>query len=99
MGGFLKVKLIKLESSHENLRTKEVEGESLGLPLVGTSFVVVGKGIEFGTRLVSTSPVQSVYLIDANDQRDLFHFQTKNSEYALEVYHEPGRQAKKADRG
>lgn len=95
----MKAKLIKVFSSHENLRTKEVEGEIFELPKEGNSLVMTGSGLEFGTRVVVTSKISSIYLIDKNEQRDLYHLQTQNSEYVLEVYSGPGDKAKEANRG
>jgi hypothetical protein len=86
MGGHLKAKLTKISSSHENLRTKDVEGEIDRIPAVGGRLSLVGVGIDFGSRLVVTSEVVSIYLIDRSQERDLYHIQTKNSEYSLEVY-------------
>jgi len=75
----LKAKLIQIKSSHNNLRTKEVEGEIDKLPTIGESFLICGAGIEFGTRYVMTTPVQSLEKID----NKTFNFKTENSEYTL----------------
>ena len=93
----MKAKLIKISSSHNNLRTNEVEGEINELPEAGKRFTLIGKGIEFGSRLVITSEVSIVNLIDRNDDRDVYHFETQNSEYALEVYNGSGTEAKEAN--
>ena len=95
----MRVKLIKISSSHNNLRTNEVEGEIEALPSAGGRLAVIGKGLEFGSRLVFTSEIKTVNLIDKNETRDLFHIETQNSEYALEVYSGSGNKAEEADRG
>lgn len=85
----MKVKLTKILSNHENLRTGQVDGFCDSLPSIGNPFVLMGEGLDFGVRLVVTSAVESIYLIDKNKTRNLFHFKTKNSEYSLEVYSGP----------
>lgn len=72
----MKVRLTKIESSHNNLRTDIVEGDLLYWPGVGESIIVTAKPlVEGGMRLVRTSPVSKI-------EGDLFH--TLNSVYRLE---------------
>lgn len=39
------------------LRTDSVEGAILSSPYLGRKLVIEGEGLEFGTRIVSTSPI------------------------------------------
>ena len=77
------VKLTKLRSSHKNLRTDVVEGIALDLPKEGDYFQIFGEGLEFGTRVVTTTAIQKVEKL-GNEY--LFH--TLNSTYKLEVLDE-----------
>lgn len=70
------VKLTKLSNNTNRLRTNEVTGTCYKLPELGQPFVMFSEGIEFGTRMVSTSIVQEI--------NDLI-FKTLNSEYRLEI--------------
>ena len=45
------------------LRTDIVEGDG-DPPRIGRSFQLVGKGLEFGSRLVTTSPVRGIGVED-----------------------------------
>ncbi len=75
-----KVRLTKIKSSHSNLRTDVIEGETRALPAIGSGFVMFGKGLEYGTRMVYTTAIQS--LIRTGDE---IQFETANSTYLLEV--------------
>lgn len=75
------VNLIKVKSSHNNLRTPEVFGRIEQLPIVGNSFFLLAAGLDFGTRIVQTTPVQSVEKLTDT----LYTFKTENSEYKLEI--------------
>lgn len=77
------VKLTKVRSNHQNLRTDVIEGACIDLPTVGKGFVLVGEGLEFGNRLVTTTPVEKV---EQMENEYLFH--TRNSTYKLEVTNE-----------
>lgn len=74
----MRVRLTKVESTHNNLRTDVVEGECSHLPTIGLRFVMYSDPVEvFGNmRYVSTSPVQAI----TQDG-----FRTLNSTYKLEV--------------
>jgi hypothetical protein len=74
------VKLTKISSSHNNLRTNDVTGKCHVLPQVGTSFTMFAEGLEFGTRIIATSEVKEVTPEG---------FKTENSEYKLEVLSTP----------
>lgn len=82
----MRAKLTKITSTHDNLRTKDVEGEIDLIPTVGGRLFMVGAGIDFGSRVVVTSQITSIYLIDRSEERDLYLIETQNSEYSLEVY-------------
>lgn len=77
-----KVKLTKLQSNHNNLRTDSVEGFSLELPEVGKSFQLVGDPLTAGAlfRGVFTTEIKNVERM-GNE----FVFHTMNSKYKLEV--------------
>jgi len=55
-----KVKFTKIKADHDKLRSETVEGVTRELPVEGKSFVLLGEGLEFGTRCVNTSPVKKV---------------------------------------
>jgi hypothetical protein len=76
---FFKVKMSRIESSHQNLRTDEIEGYASSLPLVGENFILLSKGLEVGVRVVRTTPVTE--LRDSS-------FKTQNSTYGFEVIEE-----------
>lgn len=55
-----KVRFQKISNNHNRLRSDDIEGVTNELPTEGKSFVFFGKGLEFGTRVVNTSPVKIV---------------------------------------
>lgn len=73
------VKLIRVKSSHQNLRTDEVDGEIDGLPEIGESITLLGVGLEFGVRIIHTTPV--VEILEKIPGEMLFR--TDNSTYRL----------------
>lgn len=75
-----KVKLTKVRSTHTKLRTDEVEGGTSDLPQIGENFVLLGQGLEFGSRIITTTEVKSVEKI-----KNEYMFSTLNSTYKLEV--------------
>lgn len=80
----MKVKLSNRSLSHNNLRTDFVEGEAIGIPTVGKSFVLIAEPLDYSTeadvRLVTTSLVKSV-----ESTSDGWEFQTLNSKYEVEI--------------
>lgn len=78
-----KVRLTKIKSTHNILRTDVIEGESPWLPEVGKAVIVTGEGLEFGYRVVHTTTIQSMEKID-----NVYRFKTRNSTYELEVLDE-----------
>jgi hypothetical protein len=81
----MKVKLEKLQSNHNNLRTDTVEGAAIGLPMVGESFRMVSDPIDpkKDGRFIITSPVQGFARIG-----NAITFVTANSTYRLTVQEE-----------
>jgi hypothetical protein len=79
MQKFFKVKMVKKESNHNNLRTNEIEGFSNKLPFVGENFILLSKGLEQGVRVVRTT---SVTELEGNT------FKTLNSIYIFDVLEE-----------
>lgn len=77
------VRLTKIRSNHKNLRTDEIEGVTLDLPKEGKYFQMFGKGLEFGTRAITTTTIKKV---EQMGSEYLFH--TLNSTYKLEVMDE-----------
>jgi hypothetical protein len=75
----INIKLTKISANTNNLRTNQVIGKCFELPKNGEVFVMYAEGLEYGTRMVSTSLVQEVHEKG---------FKTQNSEYALEVLSE-----------
>ncbi len=82
----LHVKLKRIESSHSNLRTNEMEGKCTHIPEVGHGFVIFGesltKGKEFMFRKILTSEVQECSYVEKERK---YIFQTLNSKYELFV--------------
>ena len=78
----LNVKLTKIESTHNNLRTNDMEGKTGSIPEVGYDIMVFGEGLVFGTRVIHTTEVkESVY----DKTTKTFTFKTQNSTYTLEI--------------
>lgn len=75
-----RVILTKLNSSHNNLRTDVIEGYTVTLPAEGVEFIMWSEGLEFGTRYVRTTAIQTVERIDR-----IYEFNTLNSKYRLEI--------------
>jgi len=80
----VKVKLVRLESNHNNLRSSVILGECDDLPKVGHVFQMEGPPFDpnGGRRYVTTTPVtESSSLPNVSK----IVFKTKNSKYRLEV--------------
>lgn len=82
------VRLTRIESNHNNLRTRSLQGWCFDLPVVGSSFTIMGQPISEGAvaRVVTTSPVLSIENLDQSSSA--LRFRTKNSTYELEVLNE-----------
>ena len=57
------VVLTRLQSSHQNLRSDEIEGTAPSLPQVGKNFILFGDPLAKGAiaRLVATTPVKRLH--------------------------------------
>ena len=83
----LKVKLKKIESMHNNLRTNEMEGKVTHIPEEGYPFQIFGESLTEGAdfRTITTTVVKkSEYKEDSRR----FIFKTENSLYELKVLDE-----------
>jgi len=83
----LKVKLKKIESTHNNLRTDNIEGKTTRIPEIGHPFQLFAESLTEGGdfRSVTTTKIQeSEYKEDSRT----FVFKTLNSLYELEVLDE-----------
>lgn len=76
----MKGKLVRLQSTNNNLRTKEIEGEFIVPPVIGAPFRIYGESLSFkgGIRFIETSNVQTVETLS-----DRIRFTTLNSTYEL----------------
>ncbi len=71
--------LEKIESTHNNLRTDTVQG-TFEPPEIGKSFILYGEGLEFGVRVIQTTPIKEL-----TKEEKGFCFKTMNSTYKLSV--------------
>jgi hypothetical protein len=78
----INVKLTRVSSLHQNLRTDFAEGVTSKLPEVGEHFVLYGESLTDPslTRQIITSVVEHVH-----QSEGCYLFETQNSEYVLEV--------------
>lgn len=76
--------LTKIKSNHSNLRTNAIEGVTNEMPTAGKNFILIGEGLEFGMRMVRTTPVSEIL----NMSNGSTEFKTQNSHYKLEVVKE-----------
>lgn len=85
-GEFTNILLTKIESNHNNVRTKTMEGETRRLPQVARSFLIFAKGgglkIKGSDRMIHTTQVREIRLFDDFT----IIFKTRNSTYKLERY-------------
>ena len=78
--------LRKIESNHNNLRTKSMKGEFQYKPEVGKPFVIFGESIcpvvkaNGGERIIHTTPITKV---EYNPDTKTYRFNTANSIYEL----------------
>lgn len=78
-----KVRLHKTGVGGDALRTNTIDGEAERLPIRGRQFIMTGKGLEFGTRYVQTSPVARI--IERTTEH--WRFQTESgSVYTVELF-------------
>lgn len=78
-----KVVLTKVESTHNNLRTNEVDGLTLALPEKGKQFQMTGESLTKGAsiRCVTTTEIKELDIEGDSD----YTFKTLNSTYKLKV--------------
>ena len=76
------VKLTKIESNHDHLRTNEVEGVTNILPEVGKNFTLIGEPLTDGAnvRIINTTEIKSV-----DKEENTIIFKTLNSTYQLDI--------------
>lgn len=79
------VRLTKIKSNHQNLRTDVIEGVTQELPVLGSSFRLIGESLTPGmdARFVHTTEIQFVEKMGNG-----YIFNTANSTYKLEVLNE-----------
>lgn len=81
-----KAVLVKVESTHNNLRTKDVDGYCLDLPQKGDQFLLFAEPLEEKLaefRLIHTTEVKEIdHVIEGKDFGQI-NFKTKNSTYEL----------------
>lgn len=75
--------LIKIDSTHNNMRTNEFKGHFMNIPVVGNQFCIFGEPISenMSVRYIKTSPVKEVEQI----YDKILEFKTQNSTYHLEL--------------
>lgn len=71
----------KIRNNHSRLRDGVIEGVTHELPELEKSFVFLGDGKLFGTRVVNTSPVKNIEIIGNKYQL----FTESGSLYEVEV--------------
>lgn len=76
--------LTRILSTHQNVRTREVEGITNQLPEVGQIFNLVGEPLDEKTsvRVIVTSPVKEVR---HHPEEGSMEFWTENSHYGLQI--------------
>ena len=80
----MRVRLVRLSSTHNKLRTDRVEGECQDLPEVGRMFIMTASPLDpaGSHREIWTTPVRSISWLPSKTKAV---FQTKNSRYRLEM--------------
>ena len=74
------VRLTKIKSNHNRIRSKVIVGKTNELPVIGEGFQMLSQGLVIGVRHVQTSPIELIEKID-----NTYQFNTANSIYKLEV--------------
>jgi len=81
--------LEKINSKHNNLRTTSMQGVFESFPDVGEQFLIFGEGLEFGNRMIHTTPVKEILELGKDDDNlDYVIFKTANSEYRITLLEE-----------
>ena len=79
------IKLTKIQSSHQKIRSNVIEGFCQELPTVGQPFKMCAEPLDLSMdiRLIETTPVKNINKLSKG-----MEFKTNNSIYALEVIRE-----------
>jgi len=77
------VRLVKIQSNHNNLRTNEIVGKCMELPEVGKTFLMTAPPLEEGNlRIVLTTEIKECSFLKEESK---YLFQTQNSKYELHL--------------
>lgn len=83
----MKVRLEQLQSNHNRIRTKVIEGECVDIPLVGRSFILTGPpmdpdkfSLDDGGRYFQSSKI-----VDVSKNGNEITFKTLNSVYKVTI--------------
>jgi hypothetical protein len=82
------VKITQIESTHNNVRTKTIEGKCQHLPEVGYCFAMMAEPLDPSKmfRHFVTTPVKSVVIKDIRSKEGhVYLFETQNSRYELRL--------------
>lgn len=76
--------LTQIESTHDNMRSKEVSGHCVKLPELNRPFQLMADSLdpEKDVRVITTSPVQD---LRHNTMVNRITFRTMNSRYSLQI--------------
>ena len=76
------VELTQISSNHNRVRTKKIIGECTSLPMEGRTFLMYSEPLDpsKNLRMLHTTKLKSVRKEDS-----IYHFETQNSKYKLEV--------------
>lgn len=77
-------RLVRITSSHQNLRTDTVEGDFENLPVAGSIFEMLAPPLTRGVRCIWTSPIEQTWQVEINGKK-VVCFKTDNSVYGLVV--------------
>lgn len=77
------VKITRIDSSNQNLRTQSVSGICKNLPMPTEQFKMISKSLtkQGEIRLIETSQIKS---ITTNNNGSIYEFETLNSHYEIE---------------
>jgi len=79
----LAVRLVRIASNHQNLRTSEIIGKTTHIPQVGENFLMFAPPLESGSfRTVCTTEVKTC---EYDEAKRKFSFTTLNSTYEVFV--------------
>jgi len=76
--------LEKIMSTHRNLRTNTMQGIFSEFPVLGKTFIIQGEGLNFGNRMIYTTPVKEITQVGTDEEnREYVLFKTANSTYKI----------------